>query len=139
MIRRPPRSTRTDTLFPYTTLFRSIRLDPLAFAKDQRALQDIAQLTRIAGPAMSHQLLHGLGRRPDESRLIRLLAKKQRGGDGANVLTTLDQRLQMKRHDIKPPVKVGTELPAIAQRRQIAVARGNDTDIDRYGMGCANG
>src|SRR3546814_1382943 len=27
MIRRPPRSTRTDTLFPYTTLFRSLR-DP---------------------------------------------------------------------------------------------------------------
>src|SRR3546814_6603229 len=30
MIRRPPRSTRTDTLFPYTTLFRSILLE-LAF------------------------------------------------------------------------------------------------------------
>src|SRR3546814_5254576 len=28
MIRRPPRSTRTDTLFPYTTLFRSPRLRP---------------------------------------------------------------------------------------------------------------
>src|SRR3546814_2615385 len=28
MIRRPPRSTRTDTLFPYTTLFRSARGDP---------------------------------------------------------------------------------------------------------------
>src|SRR3546814_11175852 len=29
MIRRPPRSTRTDTLFPYTTLFRSAReIDP---------------------------------------------------------------------------------------------------------------
>src|SRR3546814_7602492 len=26
MLRRPPRSTRTDTLFPYTTLFRSDRL-----------------------------------------------------------------------------------------------------------------
>src|SRR3546814_15817677 len=26
MIRRPPRSTRTDTLFPYTTLFRSTRV-----------------------------------------------------------------------------------------------------------------
>src|SRR3546814_3170532 len=25
MVRRPPRSTRTDTLFPYTTLFRSCR------------------------------------------------------------------------------------------------------------------
>src|SRR3546814_12298363 len=28
MIRRPPRSTRTDTLFPYTTLFRSGAFDP---------------------------------------------------------------------------------------------------------------
>src|SRR3546814_16781051 len=27
MILRPPRSTRTDTLFPYTTLFRSVRLE----------------------------------------------------------------------------------------------------------------
>src|SRR3546814_1328654 len=29
MIRRPPRSTRTDTLFPYTTLFRSVLNTPL--------------------------------------------------------------------------------------------------------------
>src|SRR3546814_2027677 len=28
MIRRPPRSTRTDTLFPYTTLFRSLLPNP---------------------------------------------------------------------------------------------------------------
>src|SRR3546814_5997178 len=28
MIRRPPRSTRTDTLFPYTTLFRSSKASP---------------------------------------------------------------------------------------------------------------
>src|SRR3546814_9992658 len=34
MIRRPPRSTRTDTLFPYTTLFRSVHADAA-----QRALQ----------------------------------------------------------------------------------------------------
>src|SRR3546814_19122722 len=33
MIRRPPRSTRTDTLFPYTTLFRSERLQGLAAAR----------------------------------------------------------------------------------------------------------
>src|SRR3546814_8500422 len=30
MIRRPPRSTRTDTLFPYTTLFRSFAHGPKA-------------------------------------------------------------------------------------------------------------
>src|SRR3546814_6039560 len=35
MIRRPPRSTRTDTLFPYTTLFRSVRR--LAGVRGQRA------------------------------------------------------------------------------------------------------
>src|SRR3546814_20593363 len=32
MIRRPPRSTRTDTLFPYATLFRSARSRARAFA-----------------------------------------------------------------------------------------------------------
>src|SRR3546814_3856648 len=31
MKRRPPKSTRTDTLFPYTTLFRSLDLQVLAF------------------------------------------------------------------------------------------------------------
>src|SRR3546814_12250285 len=35
MILRPPRSTRTDTLFPYTTLFRSRQLVGV-FAHDQR-------------------------------------------------------------------------------------------------------
>src|SRR3546814_2373185 len=38
MIRRPPRSTRTDTLFPYTTLFRSPGLQPCR-AVAQRGLQ----------------------------------------------------------------------------------------------------
>src|SRR3546814_14244601 len=40
MIRRPPRSTRTDTLFPYTTLFRSVVLQVEAapgLARRQRA------------------------------------------------------------------------------------------------------
>src|SRR3546814_1094882 len=37
MIRRPPRSTRTDTLFPYTTLFRSRRAGPSRGAADSCA------------------------------------------------------------------------------------------------------
>src|SRR3546814_10545437 len=37
MIRRPPRSTRTDTLFPYTTLFRS-RTDKNLFLVDRKGL-----------------------------------------------------------------------------------------------------
>src|SRR3546814_8841798 len=41
MIRRPPRSTRTDTLFPYTTLFRSYFLtvyEMVKFARDRGIL-----------------------------------------------------------------------------------------------------
>src|SRR3546814_1052652 len=37
MIRRPPRSTRTDTLFPYTTLFRSPFCDGRLLAKRERS------------------------------------------------------------------------------------------------------
>src|SRR3546814_13731293 len=39
MIRRPPRSTRTDTLFPYTTLFRSRCAGPgIAFERGNRGV-----------------------------------------------------------------------------------------------------
>src|SRR3546814_16579602 len=42
MIRRPPRSTRTDTLFPYTTLFRSVAESvPPAFDRLGHALVDL--------------------------------------------------------------------------------------------------
>src|SRR3546814_4585022 len=39
MIRRPPRSTRTDTLFPYTTLFRSLRI--LTEAREEGVLPEM--------------------------------------------------------------------------------------------------
>src|SRR3546814_13873682 len=42
MIRRPPRSTRTDTLFPYTTLFRSHLL------LDEQSMQIYAMVDLIA-------------------------------------------------------------------------------------------
>src|SRR3546814_9130169 len=47
IIRRPPRSTRTDTLFPYTTLFRFGQIGNLRFQRRlrpiQKALAHIAQ------------------------------------------------------------------------------------------------
>src|SRR3546814_15079602 len=46
MIRRPPRSTRTDTLFPYTTLFRSILTRSDVGKGHPEYYQDMAQ--RIA-------------------------------------------------------------------------------------------
>src|SRR3546814_13021667 len=59
MIRRPPRSTRTDTLFPYTTLFRSLpaadRIDSLlqsriaapAFGDDIRSEEHTSELQSL--------------------------------------------------------------------------------------------
>src|SRR3546814_15135978 len=49
MIRRPPRSTRTDTLFPFTTLFRS----PLHIALDDHRIFDDL---RLVGERLEHAL-----------------------------------------------------------------------------------
>src|SRR3546814_278614 len=62
MIRRPPRSTRTDTLFPYTTLFRSV------FVIDDRD-DDRPSLSRHLG---GRQQIGALPRlRHDNKRLLR--------------------------------------------------------------------
>src|SRR3546814_8393955 len=47
MIRRPPRSTRTDTLLPYTTLFRSI-IEPAAVALRPELHRPVEQGRRAA-------------------------------------------------------------------------------------------
>src|SRR3546814_10267046 len=52
MIRRPPRSTRTDTLFPYTTLFRSLRLSgvpAVAMAGEASSQADVENIRRQYG------------------------------------------------------------------------------------------
>src|SRR3546814_12120416 len=61
MIRRPPRSTRTDTLFPYTTLFRS--------GGHNRDDVQPPQHPAVAGDALLHgqfQLIWRGGRRSEE-------------------------------------------------------------------------
>src|SRR3546814_21027143 len=42
MIRRPPRSTRTDTLFPYTTLFRSVEADRIGHRQNPHLAEPAA-------------------------------------------------------------------------------------------------
>src|SRR3546814_13403897 len=77
MIRRPPRSTRSDTLFPYTTLFRSslsgeCRLVHLAFplVRDERA------------PAWHPALIAGAAASIATHRRIRGRLQRQRGPKG---------------------------------------------------------
>src|SRR3546814_401720 len=59
MIRRPPRSTRTDTLFPYTTLFRSgcARKAVAVLASKHARRAERTGLSNCREPARSHDLL----------------------------------------------------------------------------------
>src|SRR3546814_8408691 len=63
MLRRPPRSTRTDTLFPYTTLFRS--LGELVIQADRASVAqslggDPARAMAAPKHALQRKLLEGL-------------------------------------------------------------------------------
>src|SRR3546814_16475469 len=49
MIRRPPRSTRTDTLFPYTTLFRSLTTAMQGVDTERLSIGVVALGTALAG------------------------------------------------------------------------------------------
>src|SRR3546814_1249038 len=80
MIRRPPRSTRTDTLFPYTTLFRSVLawpndgLAPLLWVNGALLLLALVDSARAVDPerlAVDRELppvlsLGGSGTRSEE-------------------------------------------------------------------------
>src|SRR3546814_8226132 len=61
MIRRPPRSTRTDTLFPYTTLFRSkvaIEIgDEVGYTSQEVAAEFESARRRIGVPITAEQAL----------------------------------------------------------------------------------
>src|SRR3546814_16378610 len=59
MIRRPPRSTRTDTLFPYTTLFRSFAAMGDAFGalgSDEAEVLTINTVTSFGGSWLSARI-----------------------------------------------------------------------------------
>src|SRR3546814_12161819 len=66
MIRRPPRSTRTDTLLPYTTLFRSLKkfaqhlkrdaLDDVRFRDDRLQISPVRTITTPDAEELAHRL-----------------------------------------------------------------------------------
>src|SRR3546814_10365092 len=61
MRRRPPRSTRTDTLVPYTTLFRSlVLLDHVAFGDGDLELGRLADLDVVEAQITAGVRIHAL-------------------------------------------------------------------------------
>src|SRR3546814_2765213 len=99
MLRRPPRSTRTDTLFPYTTLFRS-----LAAAFESDALQETAShRTRIDRDGIAPPFGIGAGHLADQPAEGDEGPRDRAGDPAGGFLALLRQAL------VDPFVDVGTE------------------------------
>src|SRR3546814_16713154 len=114
MIRRPPRSTRTDTLFPYTTLFRSCRR---AGAGGFRAVdglprfyRDRADRPRPAGqPDAWRSGACARACRRDTARLLGGMARRPDGGPWRDAWRDLAQCLA----DLRPTPIYGPCLWAV--------------------------
>src|SRR3546814_16896599 len=76
MIRRPPRSTRTDTLFPYTTLFRSAVVPTLSRLSD---------ISGMYGPQYADQVLASTHANPPYGQTS--LKQEREGGSGLRLPT----------------------------------------------------
>src|SRR3546814_21116089 len=116
MIRRPPRSTRTDTLFPYTTLFRSAELEerlaataaeietlagiPVALAEKRAALSELIDAAEARPRAAADTLAQG----------------ETRPGAAAKALQAADARLTNAReHSLPPEGRVHHTRQALAK------------------------
>src|SRR3546814_10507687 len=108
MIRRPPRSTRTDTLFPYPTLFRSIR-SKLASDLDARAAETVLAQARQA-------LVRAEGQRVLLVHALALLA-----GQGAHYYATI--RATTIRLDAILPLPSTLPADLLARRPDISSAQ----------------
>src|SRR3546814_15431348 len=96
MIRRPPRSTRTDTLFPYTTLFRSDVVHAHGLERAGAHVQrDVAELQATLAQRL-------------QQRVVEVQARGRRG-----------HRTDLAReHGLVALFVVGARLPAVVWRQR---------------------
>src|SRR3546814_19615739 len=105
MIRRPPRSTRTDTLVPYTTLFRSSEPgNPrarLAMAEIQLAMRNLEAAEQTFASLVA---LPETAARAEQGRGIALLLTVQ---DEASQLSLPDRKSVVQRNSVSGRVDLG--------------------------------
>src|SRR3546814_3553556 len=96
MIRRPPRSTRTDTLFPYTTLFRSRVPRPPVLPDEQ--VQDLRGRFRLGRrrPVRSEEHTSELQSLMRISYAVFCLKKKKTKKDQQHVTTLKRNNIQVQ-------------------------------------------
>src|SRR3546814_14964106 len=113
MIRRPPRSTRTDTLFPYTTLFRSISQN---LSRYRSSISCICRSTAMSYlPAIP---THTLQQTPTQRHAVRMLwlgpSKRQR----APSLTSQHFVADLAQHQ-QPPATELEYYTCAAERKSV--------------------
>src|SRR3546814_20734117 len=99
MIRRPPRSTRTDTLFPYTTLFRSEVAVPEARIANLAPGQSVTtRLPAFAGETLEGTIQTVLSQANLDSRTVRVRVElpnpQQRLRPGMTAEVTLSRNVE---------------------------------------------
>src|SRR3546814_19876482 len=117
MIRRPPRSTHTDTLFPYTTLFRSLHRGAVRAA----LARHLAGEERPLPPDLPH-LLRAAGGRRGGARL-----RRRQSAGGCLAAARPD------RHRLVLPAL--PRSPAAARRLRAAAAAADPDRTDRLRVG----
>src|SRR3546814_20512244 len=118
MIRRPPRSTRTDTLFPYTTLFRSSH--PLLREAAQRGQAVLRHGRHLAREFPAEELHAGL---LSPRQLLRPAGAAVQGGVGARTPHLPLSPAGSTRGSIAPPVESWREAQWVAGSSPAMTAR----------------
>src|SRR3546814_14510207 len=137
MIRRLPRSTRTDTLLPYTTLFRSLFRADRGLARDLLGQQDQAQrdyqLALSAAPSdeVTRRYALSLGISGDPDRAVQLLGPQLRRSDRAawrasEMLLAMNGRNDEAGATVRPPLppkRAANTLPFLVTMDRLNPAR----------------
>src|SRR3546814_11197480 len=108
MIRRPPRSTRTDTLFPYTTLFRSrakLRIG-MFIADDRHQPAGDRQLHLLADPRLVARVVRMNGHRHFVQHPLGARGREDDMADA--VLQRIADMPEMPQHFLRPHRQVRT-------------------------------
>src|SRR3546814_4640441 len=112
MIRRPPRSTRTDTLFPYTTLFRSSPAPRRSLKSLEAGLALYPHFRRhisLSGPVTAAQVQAISEATGLKERQIRTLAARFRVHPVAETLAPKPRGPAVGSHRIDPEVRAAIE------------------------------
>src|SRR3546814_6313954 len=111
MIRRPPRSTRTDTLFPYTTLFRSPGRQS---EEDGHPALGLSEIRLMSAPYLRLKAAVGFPKRSEEhtselQSLMRIsyavFCLKKKKVDGKDYATESDDSDKTAKHIGRPTVR----------------------------------